>query len=65
MLLTLIMTSLHRHRICKIGSSYAVFIPIGWVRYNNLMQGDFVEVISNGHIKITPMKKGEDNEIKR
>jgi hypothetical protein len=57
------MSEKHRHRLCKIGSSYAVFIPIGWVRFNDLEQGDFVEIISNGYVKITPLKKEEKNEI--
>jgi hypothetical protein len=44
-------------RIIKVGeTSFGIIIPIGWLRYNNLKNGDKVEVISNGNIEIKLME---------
>jgi bifunctional DNA-binding transcriptional regulator/antitoxin component of YhaV-PrlF toxin-antitoxin module len=45
-------------KIIRVGdTSYAVIIPISWLRYYNLKYGDKVEVISNGSIEIRPNNK--------
>ena len=42
-------------KIIRIGeTSFAVILPIGWLRYYGLGYGDSVEVIANGSIKIKP-----------
>jgi len=38
-------------------SSFAVIIPRAWLRYYNLKYGDCVEVVTNGIVKIRPLKK--------
>jgi len=40
-------------KIIRIGtSSFAVIIPRDWLRYNNLTNGDKVDVLTNGSIEI-------------
>ncbi len=44
-------------KILKAGQrSFAVTLPISWVKFFKLKAGDDVEVISNGRIIITPKK---------
>lgn len=50
-------------KIIRIGNtSFAVILPRAWLRYYNLKYGDHVEVISNGSIKIKPIKRGKGTE---
>ena len=45
-------------RIIRVGeSSFGVVLPIGWLRYHNLKNGDRVQVISNGHIEIKKLEE--------
>ncbi len=54
------MPSKEIRKLVRIGdTSFAVIIPMPWIRYYNLKYGDKVEVISNGSIKIKPIKKVE------
>lgn len=39
-------------KILQIGTSLAVTLPVGWLRYYNLKVGDEIELISNGDIII-------------
>jgi len=41
------------------GTSFAVILPISWLRFYGLKYGDSVEVISDGTVEIKPLKKGE------
>jgi bifunctional DNA-binding transcriptional regulator/antitoxin component of YhaV-PrlF toxin-antitoxin module len=46
-------------RIIRVGeSSYGVVLPIGWLRYHELKNGDKVQVISNGNVEIKPLDEG-------
>ena len=48
-------------KIIRIGnSSYAVILPIGWIRYYGLTDSSKVEVITNGIVEIRPLKGGVD-----
>ena len=49
------------NRICRIGSGFAVFLPIGWIRYNKLKPGDKVVVTADDNIEITIIKDGMRN----
>lgn len=45
-------------KIIPVGkTSYAIIIPISWLRFNDLKNGDLVEVISSNILKIRPIKK--------
>jgi len=44
-------------KIIRIGdSSFAVILPRAWLRYHDLKYGDSVEVVSNGSVKIKPLR---------
>ena len=46
-------------KIIRVGnSSYAVILPIGWIRYYELTDSNKVEVITNGKVEIRPLKGG-------
>ncbi len=50
----------HKHirKISRIGSnSLGVILPMSWLKYYNLKNGDYLELISNGTIKIKPSKE--------
>jgi len=51
------MPTIQNNKICKIGTGYAIFLPVGWIRYNQLKQGDVVEIIANGIIRVKPKQK--------
>ncbi len=55
------MTTTRVNRICKVGSGFAVFLPIGWIRYNKLKPGDKVVVTADDNIEITIIKDGMGN----
>jgi hypothetical protein len=60
-----ILVIMHKNnrKIIPIGkTSFAVILPISWLRYNNLTDKDHVEVISNGVITIKP-QKGDSNGL--
>jgi len=42
------------------GESFAIVLPIQWVRYYGLKAGDKLEVIANGELRIRPLPKGEE-----
>jgi len=44
--------------------SYFVILPRLWVRSEQLRQGDLMEVIFNGAIKISPVKRDNDQIVK-
>ncbi len=44
--------------------SYFVTLPRLWVQSEQLQQGDLMEVIFNGAIKISPVKKSNDRIVK-
>jgi len=47
--------NIFKRKIIPIGkTSKCVILPISWLRYNNLKDGDQVEIISNGVITIKP-----------
>jgi len=47
-----------QRKILFLGGSYAITIPIGYVKYNNLKAGDNIKVItSDKNITITPIKE--------
>jgi len=51
------MPTLQTNKICKIGSGYAIFLPVGWIRFNQLKEGDLVEIIADGIVKIRPVQE--------
>jgi len=54
------MPHLQKRKIIRVGStSFGVILPMPWLKYNKLKNGDLVEVISNGSIEIKPIEKGE------
>ena len=54
------------NRVCKVGSGYAVFLPVGWIRYYNLKSGSLVEVIADDDVIIKPIKSGGmENEVSK
>ena len=56
------MASSFRRKLIRIGeTSTGVILPKGWVRHNGLHPGDRVEVVSNDHVSITPVK-GDDGD---
>lgn len=61
--LTIVGDSIPHKQIRKIikagNTSFAVILPIAWLRYFDLGYGDKVEVISNGSVEIKPYKMGE------
>jgi hypothetical protein len=53
------MTSKVTRKIVCVGSSFFVSIPIGFIRYFELSQGDKVEVITKSNIiTIKPLRGG-------
>jgi len=51
------MTEKYKRKIIQIGrSSNAVIIPRGWIRFNKLIAGDYVDLIVDDVIKIKPLK---------
>ncbi len=47
-------------KIIKVGeTSFAVILPMPWLRYYKLDNKDSVEVISDGAVTIKPLKKKE------
>lgn len=47
-------------QLIRIGNtSLGIIMPRAWLRYYELGYGDSVDVISNGSITITPIKKEE------
>lgn len=52
------MPNLQIRRIYKSSkTSCAITLPSGWMRYFKLQPGDEVEVISNGTLKIRPLRR--------
>mgnify|MGYP001614713568 CR=1 FL=1 len=49
----------------RIGNSYYINIPLAWLRYNALYEEGvywvFQEMSQDGHIMISPIKKGRGN----
>lgn len=46
-------------KIIRVGTtSFAIIIPKDWLRFHELGYGDRVEVVSNGSVKIKPIKMG-------
>lgn len=46
-------------KILFLGGSYAITLPVGYIKYYNLKAGDNVKVITgNKNITITPIKEG-------
>lgn len=41
-------------RLLRIGGAFALTLPPGWVRFNNLRPGDALEIVEDGdlHIKV-------------
>ena len=55
------MPSKYEHKLVRIGeSSIAVILPRAWLRYNELKNGDKVEIFVNGEVTIKPLKGGFD-----
>ena len=53
------MPHLQQRKIIRVGSSsFGVILPMPWLKYNKMKNGDLVEVISNGSIEIKPIEKG-------
>ncbi len=56
----IIMAYKNTRRLIRIGHvSLGIIIPRAWLRYYELKYGDVVDIISNGSITITPIKKEE------
>jgi len=52
------MPHLQKRKIIRVGSSsFGVILPMPWLKYNKMKNGDLVEVISNGSIEIKPIEK--------
>ena len=47
------------------GESFAIVLPIQWVRYYGIKPGDKLEVIANGELRIRPLPKGEETADKQ
>jgi antitoxin component of MazEF toxin-antitoxin module len=44
--------------ITKVGSgSLVVVLPKGWLKWHSLQPGDKVQVITNGELRVRPLKK--------
>ena len=53
-------------KIVRIGqNSYGIILPISWIRYNNLVHGDNVELISDSGNEITVRPTQRDGEEER
>ena len=52
------MPILENRRIYQAGSSLAVTLPKGWLRFFGIEAGDFVEVVAGNEIIIRPINKG-------
>jgi hypothetical protein len=49
------MPHIENRKIIRIGkTSLGVILPKAWLRYFSVQAGDIVELVSNGHITITP-----------
>ncbi|MCJ7571556.1 MAG: AbrB/MazE/SpoVT family DNA-binding domain-containing protein [Candidatus Thermoplasmatota archaeon] len=44
-------------KIVQIGNARGVILPAHWLDYFGLDRGDEIEVITNGNVTITPIKK--------
>lgn len=57
------MPQIEERKLISLGnSSTVVALPIGWLRYYNLQKGDKVILISNGIVKIKPVKKNKSSQ---
>jgi antitoxin component of MazEF toxin-antitoxin module len=45
-----------RHILRAGNCSLVVALPPGWLRYHKLKRGDAVEVLTNGEVRIKPLK---------
>jgi len=51
-------------KIIRIGkTSFAVILPISWLRFYDMRYGDSVEVISNGSVIVRPLEKKEQRGL--
>lgn len=52
------------HKLVRIGeSSVGVILPKAWLRYNEMKNGDIVELIANENVIVKPLKdNGGHNE---
>ncbi len=48
-----------RSKIIKLGSSLAVILPKDWTRGMDIEQGQLVELVYNGEVRIVPIKEDE------
>jgi hypothetical protein len=44
-----------RHILRAGNTSLVVCLPLGWLRYHKLKQGDAVEVLTDGEVRIKPL----------
>lgn len=51
------MPILERRRIVALGSTRVVSLPRGWLAFNGLKPGDFLDVLTDGEIRLRPIKK--------
>ena len=52
------MGQIHERTITRVGSgSLVVVLPKGWLRWHSLRPGDKVQVITNGELRVRPMRK--------
>ncbi len=52
------MGQLEQRTVTKVGSgSLMVCLPLGWARFHNLKAGDKVQVVTNGEIRIRPLRR--------
>lgn len=51
------MGHIDKRKIIKVGkTSFAVILPISWLRFNDLCAKDYVRVTSNAVVVIEPLK---------
>jgi len=52
------MPSVFERSVIDMGQgSYIIALPKPWLRYHNLKPGDQVQIITNGELKIRPLKQ--------
>jgi len=54
------MPQIENRKILRIGkTSLGIILPKAWLRYYSLAAGNQVEVVSNGHVTINPLKNAD------
>jgi hypothetical protein len=54
------MPQIYNRKIIRIGkTSLGIILPKAWLRYYSLQAGNQVEIVSNGHVTINPLKSAD------